>query len=154
MLDEIDEPSAVAVLLAALTQGVEDLASAVRSQSEVLESVGGDDKRISGDSVLFRRVSPLRSRVSVVIKPDLFSELVTAGHPATEHATKGTRTLCDVLIEDEGRGWLRIYECSSALSSHSSWDLMVPLSSVEAVVSPHELAGDSAAVAAGDGQGI
>jgi len=59
------------------------------------------------------------------------------GHPATDRENRGTRTLSDVLIEDEGRGWLRIYGPTSTPDSFSktSWNLLIPLGRIEAVTS-------------------
>jgi hypothetical protein len=122
---------------AALVSALEDLTSAVSSQSESLDGLGaGPDQRISGDSVLFSRVPPLRVVVSVVLEADLYAELEASGHPATVRENCGTRTLSDVLIEDEGRGWLRIYEPSTPDSfSKTSWNLLIPLGRIEAVTS-------------------
>ena len=123
-------------MAAALVSALEDLTSAV-SQSEYLDGPGaGPDQRISGDSVLFSRVPPLRVVVSVVLEADLYAELETSGHPAIVRENRGTRTLSDVLIEDEGRGWLRIYEPSTPDSfSKTSWNLLIPLGRIEAVTS-------------------
>ena len=122
-------------MTAALVSALEDLTSAVSSQSESLDGLGaGPDQRISGDSVLFTRVPPLRVVVSVVLEADLYAELETSGHPATVRENRGTRTLSDVLIEDECRGWLRIYEPSTPDSfSKTSWNLLIPLGRIEAV---------------------
>ncbi len=124
-------------MTAALVSALEDLTSAVSSQSESLDGLGaGPDQRISGDSVLFSRVPPLRVVVSVVLEEDLYAELEASGHPATDRENRGTRTLSDVLIEDEGRGWLRIYEPSTTDSfSKTSWNLLIPLGRIEAVTS-------------------
>jgi hypothetical protein len=118
-------------------QSVTAALSAVSSQSESLDGLGaGPDQRISGDSVLFSRVPPLRVVVSVVLEADLYAELEASGHPATVRENRGTRTLSDVLIEDEGRGWLRIYEPSTTDSfSKTSWNLLIPLGRIEAVTS-------------------
>lgn len=119
-------------MTAALVSALEDLTSAVSSQSESLDGLGaGPDQRISGDSVLFTRVPPLRVVVSVVLEADLYAELETSGHPATVRENRGTRTLSDVLIEDEGRGWLRIFlqdqleSADSAGSNRSCDDVIV-----------------------------
>ena len=124
-------------MAAALVSALEALTSAVSSQNESLDGLGaGPDQRISGDSVLFSRVPPLRVVVSVVLEADLYAELETSGHPATVRENRGTRTLSDVLIEDEGRGWLRIYEPSTPDSfSKTSWNLLIPLGRIEAVTS-------------------
>jgi len=65
---------------AALVSALEDLTSAVSSQSESLDGLGaGPDQRISGDSVLFSRIPPLRVVVSVVLEADLYAELEASG---------------------------------------------------------------------------
>ncbi len=122
---------------AALVSALEDLTSAVSSQNESLDGLGaGPDQRISGDSILFSRVPPLRVVVSVVLEADLYAELEASGHPATVRENRGTRTLSDVFIEDEGLGWLRIYEPSTPDSfSKTSWNLLIPLGQIEAVTS-------------------
>ena len=127
------DPSVTAALVSAL----EDLTSAVSSQNESIDSLGaGPDQRISGDSILFSRVPPFRVVVSVVLQADLYAELEASGHPATVRENCGTRTLSDVFIEDEGLGWLRIYEPSTPDSfSKTNWNLLIPLGRIEAVTS-------------------
>lgn len=84
--------------------------------------------------MLFSRVPSLRMVMSVGLETDLYAELESSGHPATVRENRGTRTLSDVLIEDEGRGWLRVYKPSTADSfSKTSWNLLIPLGRIKAV---------------------
>jgi hypothetical protein len=104
---------------AALVSALEDLTSAVSSQNESLDGLGaGPDQRISGDSILFSRVPPLRVVVSVVLEADLYAELEASGHPATVRENRGTRTLSDVFIEHPAKSELEVPSLNSDLGQN------------------------------------
>lgn len=129
------DASALEVLLAGLLNEAGDLSAALRQHVEAVEMLAAShDQSMSGDAALFLRVPSVRSRATVVIQPELFAELRAARHPATQRPGPGeSHTLIEAFVEDEGRGWLRVYELEDQW--HSSWNLMVPLRHVEAVVS-------------------
>lgn len=129
-----DERSDLKQVITDLNDRLDELAAALHVQTEAMEALAAPDARMTSSENPFEGDKPVKPVLSVVLREDLYVELESAKHPATQRANRGNRTLSNVHIWDEGRGWLHIYETAAA--GGPTWNLLVPLDRVESLTSP------------------